>query len=116
MSHILSGDAGGVENAVKDIQGLLGSKVAGRWYQMGVTLGAPISDLDSIRVRKLHPVNSEEQMLKSWLVNGNRITWQWLVDSVGHPAGGNHLKLAKQLARAKPSGIHNEILSCSALF
>ena len=78
--------------------------MAARWYQMGVALGTPVGDLEIIRVRKLPPTESEALMLKAWLMNGNMKTWQWLVDSVGHVAGGNHLKLAKELAKKKPSG------------
>ena len=89
---------------MKDIQGLLATKVAARWYQMGVTLGAPVGDLEIIRVRKLPPTDSEALMLEAWLKNGSNTTWQWLVDSVGHEAGGNHRRLARQLVKEKSSG------------
>jgi hypothetical protein len=103
IAILSSGGADGVESSVKDIQGLLANKVAARWYQMGVTLGARVSDLESIRVRKLPPVESEAMMLKAWLRNSSSTTWQRLVDAVGHAAGGSHLKLAKNLAKKKPS-------------
>jgi hypothetical protein len=99
----ICGSRSSIDSAVKDIQGLLGNKVAARWYQMGVTLGAPVSDLQGIRVRKLPPSDSEALMLRAWLKNCSSTTWQWLVDSVGHAAGGNHQRLARQLAKKKPS-------------
>jgi hypothetical protein len=71
---------------------------------MGVTLGAPVSDLQSIRVMKLPPSDSEALMLRAWLENCRGTTWQWLVDSVGHAAGGDHQRLAGKLAKKKPSG------------
>ena len=101
--YFLSGGSSGIESAVKNIQGLLANKVAARWYQMGVTLGTRVSDLESIRVRKLSPSDSEALMLEAWLKNCKNTTWQWLVDSVGHEAGGNHQRLARQLAKKSKS-------------
>ena len=66
-----------------------------------------MGDLQNIRVRKLPPTESEALMLRAWLNNGANTTWQWLVDSVGHDAGGNHQRLARQLAKKKPSGTVN---------
>ena len=94
-------DSGNIDMAVRDIQDILAGKVAARWYQMGVTLGAPVSELEMIRVSQRHAIESERMMLKEWLEKGDNTTWQWLVDSVGHVAGGNHLKLAKHMAKKK---------------
>ena len=90
-----------VESAVKDIQGMLDAKVASRWYQMGVTVGAPVAYLEAIRLEKLPAQESERRMLDAWLTNADpeRTTWQWLVDAVGHRAGGNHQKRAGVLAK-----------------
>ena len=91
-----------VEMAVRDIQDILEGKVAARWYQMGVTLGAPVSELQNIRLTHSHANESERMMLKEWLEKGENTKWQWLVDSVGHVAGGNHLKLARHMAKKRP--------------
>ena len=91
-----------VENAVRDIQGMLEAKVAPRWYQMGVTLGVPVAHLEAVRLnRNLSVQESERGMLDAWLKNADpeRTTWQWLVDAVGHSAGGNYQRLAKTLAK-----------------
>ena len=87
--------------AVRDIQDMLDAKVAPRWYQMGVTLGARVADLEAIRFSKLPAQESERKMLDAWLKNADpeRTTWQWLVDAVGHSAGGNYQRLAKTLAK-----------------
>ena len=87
---------------MRDIQRMLESKVAARWYQMGVTLGARVSDLESIRLSKLSAIECERKMLQEWLHNCDNTTWQWLVDSVAHVAGGNHQRLAKSLSMEKP--------------
>ena len=90
-----------IESAVKEIQAMLDSKVAARWYQMGITLSAGVSDLEMIRVEKLSALESERMMLQEWLRNSDNTTWQWLVDSVGHVAGGNHQRLARSLSEIK---------------
>ena len=89
-----------VESAVGDIQNMLGAKVAPRWYQMGVTLSTRVADLEAIRLENLSAQESEGRMLGAWLNNTEmtRTTWQWLVDAVGHSAGGNYQRLAKALA------------------
>ena len=88
-----------MESAVQDIQSMLGAKVAPRWYQMGVTLGTRVADLEAIRLSKLPAQDSEKMMLDAWLKNTDMTTWQWLVDAVGHSAGGNYQRLAKTLAK-----------------
>ena len=75
--------------------------MAARWYQMGITLGAQVSDLEMIRLEKLPAIESERMMLQVWLTNSDNTTWQWLVDSVGHVAGGNHQRLARSLSEKK---------------
>lgn len=90
-----------IESAVGDIQVMLESKVAARWYQMGITLGAQVSDLEMIRLEKFPAIESERMMLQAWLTNCDNTTWQWLVDSVGHVAGGNHQRLARSLSEKK---------------
>ena len=97
-----TGDAyDNIESAVRDIQAMLESKVAARWYQMGITLGAQVSDLEMIRLEKFPAIESERMMLQAWLTNSDNTTWQWLVDSVGHVAGGNHQRLARSLSEKK---------------
>ena len=90
-----------IESAVKDIQTMLDSKVAARWYQLGITLGAQVSDLEMIRLEKQPALDSERMMLQEWLRNCDNTTWQRLVDSVGHVAGGNHQRLARTLSENK---------------
>ena len=87
---------------MKDIQHMLETKVAARWYQMGITLGARVSELEMVRLDRLSAIESERMMLEAWLKNSSNTTWQWLVDSVGHVAGGNHQRLAKFLSEKKP--------------
>ena len=100
----------GDENPVKDIQEMLALRVAARWYQMGVCLGARVADLESIRLSRLPAGDSERMMLDAWLKNGDLPqTWQVLVDSVGHVAGGNNRRLAGKLSKkvaAKVSGMY----------
>lgn len=89
-----------VQSAVGGIQGMLDGKVAPRWYQMGVTLGVPVAELEAILLHKLLAQESERMMLDAWLKNTDttKTTWQWLVDAVGHNAGGQNPKLAEKIA------------------
>ena len=109
-----------VNRAVGDLQGMLNGKVAPRWYQMGVCLGARVADLEAIRLRKMPARDSERMMLVDWLNNADKktTTWQWLVDAVGHSAGGNHQRLARTLAKkiaAKLAGKLMHTRSCSTV-
>ena len=101
-----------INKAVGSIQEMLEARVASRWYQMGVTLGAPVRELEIIRGMRAPANDSERMMLKAWLDNGDIKTWQWLADSVGHVAGGSYPKLAKYLAKKKPGNA----LSYSIIF
>lgn len=85
------------------IQNLLDHKVASRWYQMGVVLGVPVGELESIRNgQDTNAGMREAAMLQSWLQTSLLSqTWQVLVDAVGHDAGGNHRGLAKKIAKIK---------------
>ena len=90
--------SGEIETAVKDIVTILGGKVAPRWYQMGVSLGTPVADLEEIRLSKQPARQSKMMMFQALLKSDNEHlprTWQLLVDSVGHKAGGNNQRLAK---------------------
>ena len=78
--------------------------MAARWYQMGTVLGAPVSDLEMIRLNdKVDVIEKQRMMLEAWLfcIDGNR-SWQWLVDSLGHLAGGKHPKVAKKVSTLHP--------------
>lgn len=80
---------------------MLKGKVAARWYQVGVVLGTPIRELETIRMNKDGSARSRElMMLQSFLENGGEsATWQRLVDAVGHEAGGDYRGLALQLSK-----------------
>lgn len=101
LNYTLVGN--GFENtdrAVAHIQNLLNYKVAARWYQMGVVLGVPVSELESIRNGKDTDAGIREAaMLRTWLKTSLLPqTWQVLVDAVGHDAGGNHRAQARKIA------------------
>ena len=61
------------------IQKMLSNSVAARWYQMGVVMGVPPSDLEIIRESpEYHGAGEREAaMLKAWLERGILPkTWQ----------------------------------------
>jgi hypothetical protein len=89
------------DESVQLIQKMLNNSVAARWYQMGVVMGVPPSDLEIIRESPdYHGAGEREAgMLKAWLERGFLPrTWQVLVDAVEDRAGGNHKVLAKKIA------------------
>ena len=98
-----------VEEVVKDIQAVLGNSVTARWYQMGTALGAPVGDLEIIRVdQNISLIERQSMMFVAWLSSiessddDSNKTWQWLVDSIGHPAGGKHQKMAQKMSKLHP--------------
>ena len=99
-----SGDTGSV---LTYIQRLLGNRVAARWYQMGVVMGVPVAGLESIRVSPDYQSVAEREtaMLRLWIEGLTLLprTWQVLVDSVEHRAGGNYRGLAKQISNKIPT-------------
>ena len=67
------------EESVRLIQKMLNNSVAARWYQMGVVMGVPPSDLEIIRESpEYHGAGEREAgMLKAWLERGSLPrTWQ----------------------------------------
>ena len=67
------------DESVSLIQQMLNHYVAARWYQMGVVLGVPPSDLEIIRESpEYHGAGEREAgMLKAWLERGILPrTWQ----------------------------------------
>ena len=101
-----------VDAVVQKIQGVLGNSVAARWYQMGTILGVEVGELEMIRSEaNTSALEKETMMLKAWLKSledssdDTTKTWQWLVDSVGHSAGGKHPKKAKELSQCHPGNI-----------
>jgi hypothetical protein len=104
-------DGTNVSGAVGELQRVMGNKVAARWYQMGTTLGAPVEDLEAIRLDKLPASECERKMLEAWLLRGGPYkTWQWLVDSIEHEAGGKYPKLARKISEQHPPGDSNDTL------
>ena len=91
---------------MRNLQNMLDGKVAARWYQMGITLGAAASKMEEIQVCKPTAQEGERMMLDVWLRNGDndKTTWQWFVDAVEHVAGGNHQRLSSTLAKEIASG------------
>lgn len=97
-------DAELVKVIVGEIQEVLGGTVAARWYQLGTVLGTPVGELEMIRATEnLTLIDRQSMMLEAWLMclTSNK-TWQWLVDSIAHQAGGKHPKLAKKIADLHP--------------
>ena len=67
------------EESVRLIQKMLSNSVAARWYQMGVVMGVPPSDLEIIKESpEYHGAGEREAaMLKAWLERGILPrTWQ----------------------------------------
>ena len=80
---------------------MLASKVAHRWYQMGVILGVSVAQLEDIRLGNESAGDCERVVFTKFLSADRdtlRPTWQLLVDAVGHKAGGDNLRLAQALS------------------
>ena len=81
--------------------------VAQRWYQIGLQLGVAVHRLD-----KIH--GNDEECLCTMLKTGIEIypdcmTWQSIVEAVGHTAGGNDSALAANIVAThsnQPMDVH----------
>ena len=79
LCHCTISDTVSSEESVRLIQKMLTNSVAARWYQMGVVLGVPPSDLEIIKESpEFHGAGEREAgMLKAWLERGVLPhTWQ----------------------------------------
>ena len=70
-------------------------------------MGVPVAGLEAIRVSPDYQSVAEREtaMLKLWIEGVTLLprTWQVLVDSVEHKAGGNYRGLAKVIAQKIPT-------------
>ena len=85
------------------------------YYQLGVALGLPAGELDSIR-KAFHQLIDQafNEVLLLWLRQRydvgrhGRPTWRKLAEAVDSPNGGNNHALAMAIASRHPvSGIYN---------
>ena len=83
------------------------------YYQLGVGLYLPASELDNIRKRFSQDIDQAViDVLLVWLRQCYNIekfglpTWRRLVEAVDSPAGGNNHKLAKFIASHHPVSDH----------
>lgn len=101
-----------IQHCISEVVSLL-VNVQSRWYEIGVLLGVPLDQLDMLLQNP--DLNScLDQLRKTvelWLRSreGQR-SWQVLVDTVQHHAGGNHPSLAKSIADGHPAS--GELLLC----
>ena len=80
--------------------------LAGRWQNMCCALRLMPSVEDSIASKyQGNPENCLRAVLTKWLQKGYNYqkhglpTWRMLVKAVAHPAGGNNVALAEEIAR-----------------
>ena len=89
-------DAPDVEDAVQNMASEL-QTVAQRWYQIGLQLGVEVHKLEEIR-------GGDKECLRAMFKSGietdpDCMTWQSIVEAVGHAAGGNNNALAGDIAK-----------------
>lgn len=103
FQFLRAANSGDTASILAYIQRILGNRVAARWYQMGVVMGVPVAGLENIRVSPDYQgvADRETAMLRLWIGGLTLLprTWQVLVDSVEHKAGGNYRGLAKEISK-----------------
>ena len=89
--------------------------IKANYYQLGVELGLPAGELDSIR--KGHPADQAfNEVILRWLRQQYNIarfgcpTWKRLVEAVESPIGGNNPALAVVIAAKHTPGICTVLL------
>ena len=60
------------------------------WYEMGLELKVPVSELDNIDGTKLDGRTSLRRMLNYWLKNSPSPSWKSLADAMGGRAVSRH--------------------------
>ena len=79
--------------------------VAASWRNIGTQLGIPDSQLETIQLQEVRPVDCLRQTLASWLRRNYNVkrfgepTWVKLVEAVNDSAGGGNPSLAMKIAR-----------------
>ena len=80
--------------------------VAASWRSIGIQLGIPYSQLETIQLPGDKPLDCLEQTLATWLRRNFDVerfgeqTWMKLVKVVKHPAGGGNRLLAEKIAKS----------------
>ena len=95
--------------------------VCARWKSIGIALRLKPSTLDSIQARNSGDLAAcSTSMLIQWLTKNYHVerfgepTWQRLVEAVAHPAGGENMALAREIARRhKARGMSNRYIYCT---
>ena len=87
------------------------------YYQLGIALGLPLGELDSIRAASFY--NTDQAfcaVLLVWLRQLYDVyrhgppTWRRLVEAVDSPSGGNNPALALNIASRHPSAGNSTII------
>ena len=79
--------------------------VAASWRNIGIQLGIPDSQLETIQLQGDKPLDCLRQTLATWLRRNYNVgrfgepTWIRLVEAVSHSAGGGNPSLAMEIAR-----------------
>ena len=88
--------------------------VAASWRNIGIQLGIPDSQLETIQLQGDKPLDCLRQTLSTWLRRNYNVgrfgepTWMKLVEVVNDSAGGGNPSLAMEIAR-RHAGICGEI-------
>ena len=79
--------------------------VSAKWHNIGIALRVNADFLEGIHKRGGDPTSCLTSVVEEWLrknYNEKRFgepTWQWLVEAVGHPAGGANMAQAREIAK-----------------
>ena len=100
-------------DALFDVKKALNT-VSAKWMSIGIALRLDPNILDGIQTKNSgDPSACLSSVVTEWLKKNynvqrfGELTWQWLVDVVGDPAGGGHMALARDIARRhKPRGTY----------
>ena len=95
--------------------------VSARWKSIGIALRVNPNILDGITAKNFSdPPACLASLLDEWLKRSYNVkrfgepTWQRLVEVVGHPAGGDNMVLAREIARRhKTGGMSNRYICCT---
>ena len=93
--------------------------MSANWRNVGIALRLDLNTLDRIHKENLGRISDcLTAMVTEWLRRNYNVTkfgeptWQWLVEAVGHPAGGENMAHARDMAgRHKARGMCQLLLT-----
>ena len=95
------------------------TEVAARWKDIGILLGIPANQLETLQLQVGRPQDYLREMLTIWLRKNYNLTkfgeptWSKLVDAIRDSAGGGNSDLAMKIAKRHEGKMYRTVTDIS---